>query len=185
MRIRIRRLWLGVCTPSEAMLLMRPTWWALQPPVWQRPCGRPITLPAPFFVPWHPSSGQVSPLSVAVTHCTTTACSKDKLSGMEGLERLHMPCLLQGARGHLHTQGGLGCPPEHLRDSGRASQLRLTGKFIQFSLSFSLYSGTQQYPFHRVTRILKCINIHKALRTVSAHRKKVINNEYYYCVKRL
>lgn len=140
MRIRIRRLWLGVCSPSEALVLMRPTWRALRPPLWQRPCGRPVALPAPCFAPWHPSSGQFSPLPVAVTHCTTTACSKDKLSGMEGLERLHRPCLLQGARGHLHTQGGLGWTPGHLRDSGRASQLRLTGQIHSFSLSFSVFS---------------------------------------------
>lgn len=52
---------------------------------------------------------------------------------------------LQGARGHLHTQGGLGCTPERLRDSGREAQPRLTRKSIQFSLSFSAlvcHSGT-------------------------------------------
>lgn len=144
MRIRICRLWLGVCTPSDATLLIKPTWWALRPPLWQRPCGRPVALPAPCFIPWHQSSGQFSPLSVAVTHYMTTACSKDKLSGMEGLERLHRPCLVQGARGHLHTQGGLECTPEHLRDSGRVSQLRFTGQ-IHSILSelqcLHLYSG--------------------------------------------
>lgn len=63
---------------------------------------------------------------------------------MEGLERLRMPCLGQGALGHLHTQGGLECTPENLRDIGIASQLHLTGQ-IHSILSelqcLHLYSG--------------------------------------------